>query len=215
MWPNIIIRPSLTLILQKKLFATNALAYFGKHRGRRKIMFCNIGTRIKELEPVQLPMTWGQVSYCLGYTGTRTTKQFKKSMLWCNKLVSLTLCYSFETSYGPHLHSSLISMMDLCFACSWITSILDPTVWLDGASPANTCITPSFPWMAPAQLPGAPTNWNSILILVEATLQVAPNSDSGVWESANISAHRTAKENLLLDLKSPWNSVYNEALSLS
>jgi hypothetical protein len=28
-------------------------------------------------------------------------------------------------------------------------SILDPTVWLDGARPANTCILPSFPWMVP------------------------------------------------------------------
>jgi hypothetical protein len=27
---------------------------------------------------------------------------------------------------------------------------LHPTVWLDGARPANTCIPPSFPWMVPA-----------------------------------------------------------------
>jgi hypothetical protein len=25
--------------------------------------------------------------------------------------------------------------------------ILDPTVWLDGARPANTCILPTFPWI--------------------------------------------------------------------
>ncbi len=37
---------------------------------------------------------------------------------------------------------------ELRFASSWITTILDPTVWLDGASPTNTCIQPSFPWMA-------------------------------------------------------------------
>ncbi len=29
--------------------------------------------------------------------------------------------------------------------------ILDPTVWLDGAIPANSCIPPSFPWI---RLPG-------------------------------------------------------------
>ncbi len=27
---------------------------------------------------------------------------------------------------------------------SWV-SLLDPTVWLDGARPANTCIPPTFP----------------------------------------------------------------------
>jgi hypothetical protein len=40
-----------------------------------------------------------------------------------------------------------------CFCHLWaarITLMLDPTVWLDGARPANTCILPSFPWMAPA-----------------------------------------------------------------
>ncbi len=39
---------------------------------------------------------------------------------------------------------------ELCFACSWITLILDRTVWLDGARPANTCNPAFFPWMAPA-----------------------------------------------------------------
>ncbi len=29
---------------------------------------------------------------------------------------------------------------------SWI-SLLDPTVWLDGARTANTCIPPTFPWI--------------------------------------------------------------------
>ncbi len=28
-----------------------------------------------------------------------------------------------------------------------VSPILDPTVWLDGARPANTCIPPSFPWI--------------------------------------------------------------------
>jgi len=34
-------------------------------------------------------------------------------------------------------------------SCSWITLIFDPTVWLNGARSAYTCILPSFPWMAP------------------------------------------------------------------
>jgi hypothetical protein len=34
---------------------------------------------------------------------------------------------------------------ELCFACSWITLILDPTVWLGGARLGNTFILPSFP----------------------------------------------------------------------
>jgi hypothetical protein len=28
----------------------------------------------------------------------------------------------------------------------WVL-ILDPTVWLDGARPTNTCVPPSFPWI--------------------------------------------------------------------
>ena len=28
----------------------------------------------------------------------------------------------------------------------WVL-IMDPTVWLDGARPANTCFPPSFPWI--------------------------------------------------------------------
>ncbi len=52
-------------------------------------------------------------------------------------------------------HSGLARAMlasvvhELRFTFSWITQILDPTVWLDGARPANTCILPSIPWMAP------------------------------------------------------------------
>ncbi len=38
---------------------------------------------------------------------------------------------------------------ELCFACPWITLILDPTVWLDGARMVNTGILPTFTWMAP------------------------------------------------------------------
>ncbi len=45
---------------------------------------------------------------------------------------------------------------ELCSACSWITLLLDPTVWLDGASPTNTCILPSFPWMSPAHCTACP-----------------------------------------------------------
>jgi hypothetical protein len=37
----------------------------------------------------------------------------------------------------------------------------DPTVWLDGARPANTCITPSFLGNAPAQLCSVPTPKNT------------------------------------------------------
>jgi hypothetical protein len=44
----------------------------------------------------------------------------------------------------------------LRFACSWITLNNDPTVWLDGARLANTCILSSFPWMAPAHHPAYP-----------------------------------------------------------
>jgi len=33
----------------------------------------------------------------------------------------------------------------------------DPTVWLDGARPANTCISPSFLGNVPAQLHSLPT----------------------------------------------------------
>jgi len=33
---------------------------------------------------------------------------------------------------------------ELRFACSWITQNKDTTVWLDGASPVNTSIPPSF-----------------------------------------------------------------------
>ncbi len=33
----------------------------------------------------------------------------------------------------------------------------DPTIWLDGARPANTCIPPSFPGNVPVQPSGAPT----------------------------------------------------------
>ncbi len=47
---------------------------------------------------------------------------------------------------------------ELHFACSWITLILDPTVWLDGARPANTYIPPSFPWMVPAHHATYPTS---------------------------------------------------------
>jgi hypothetical protein len=52
---------------------------------------------------------------------------------------------------------------------SWITLLLDPTVWVDGASPATTCITPSFPWASKVQLindrskqhshPGSKAGW--------------------------------------------------------
>jgi hypothetical protein len=45
---------------------------------------------------------------------------------------------------------------------SWITIIVDPTVWLDGARPANTCIKPSFLWMAPVHCPvypGSQRHW--------------------------------------------------------
>jgi hypothetical protein len=37
----------------------------------------------------------------------------------------------------------------------------DPTVWLDGAKPANTCITPSFLGNVPAQLCSVPTPKNT------------------------------------------------------
>jgi hypothetical protein len=36
---------------------------------------------------------------------------------------------------------------ELRFPCSWISLILDRTLWLNGARPANTCIPPSFPWI--------------------------------------------------------------------
>ncbi len=38
---------------------------------------------------------------------------------------------------------------ELSFDCSWITLNKNPTVWLDGARPANTFILPFFPWMVP------------------------------------------------------------------
>jgi hypothetical protein len=40
---------------------------------------------------------------------------------------------------------------ELPFACSWITLILDATIWLHGDRPPNTCIPPTFLWiMVPA-----------------------------------------------------------------
>ncbi len=38
---------------------------------------------------------------------------------------------------------------DLCYAGSLITLSKDPTLWTDGVSPANICITPSLGWMVP------------------------------------------------------------------
>jgi hypothetical protein len=59
---------------------------------------------------------------------------------------------------GFHLPTSFTSVVhELCFACSWITLILDTTIWLDGARPANPCIPPSFPWMAPVHCLPYPT----------------------------------------------------------
>ncbi len=46
---------------------------------------------------------------------------------------------------------------ELHFACSWITLNKDPTVWLDGAKPANTCIPLPSPSMTTAQVHGIPT----------------------------------------------------------
>ncbi len=40
---------------------------------------------------------------------------------------------------------------ELHFTCSWIILNKDPTVWLDRARLANTCIPPSFSWMTPTQ----------------------------------------------------------------
>jgi hypothetical protein len=37
----------------------------------------------------------------------------------------------------------------LWFACPWITLNENPTVWLNGASSANTFILPSFGWIMP------------------------------------------------------------------
>ncbi len=41
-------------------------------------------------------------------------------------------------------------------ACQWVVN-KDPTLWLDGARPANTCTPPSFPWNAPMQPHCVPT----------------------------------------------------------
>jgi hypothetical protein len=54
------------------------------------------------------------------------------------------LCYQVTgATFASVIH-------ELHFAWSWITLLLDPTVWLDGAKPANTCNPPSFPWLVPA-----------------------------------------------------------------
>jgi hypothetical protein len=57
---------------------------------------------------------------------------------------------------------------ELPFAWSRITLILDPTVWLDGARLANTCILPFFLWMVPAHCtayPGCQCCWGRKLPL--------------------------------------------------
>jgi hypothetical protein len=48
---------------------------------------------------------------------------------------------TLATSFASVVH-------ELSFTWSWITIVLDPTVGLNGARPANTCIPPSSPWMA-------------------------------------------------------------------
>ncbi len=57
---------------------------------------------------------------------------------------------------------------ELPFAWSWITLILDPIVWLDGARLANTCIPSSFLWMVPAHrtaYPGSQCCWGGKVLM--------------------------------------------------
>ncbi len=91
---------------------------------------------------------------------------------WCNGLVTLarsdisendistkqasdlqgaTGGFHYLTQLGSEVAGAIFTSVvhELHFACSWISLILDPAVCLDGARPANTCIPPSFPWMAP------------------------------------------------------------------
>jgi hypothetical protein len=67
------------------------------------------------------------------------------------------------------ISSTHIHLKPGCSSCSIMLCLLlwllmnhynkDPTVWLDGARPANTCIPPSFGWMVPTQLCSGLSLW--------------------------------------------------------
>jgi hypothetical protein len=83
--------------------------------------------------------------------------QLTFTLLDLTHLTFTQLCCKVATTLLPHpallpgVKALFISVVhELLLAPSCITLILNPTVFLDGATLANNCIPPSFPWMAPS-----------------------------------------------------------------